>query len=460
MTYEEGKTLKAEDFMAPNPVLCYGGGGAFQGVGKYMAACGINLVGVIDKNKKGTVAILDKEFPLLTLDKAAAMYGSRAIVVITIASSEIIRQVKQDLLEHGFSEHRIFDLNIWSWLTVPSEKCYCRLQQNELRFFSNSLSPCCMMSFYDPFDCEWYIHGRPVGESIENFLAKRAYYIEESQKGRVPLYCRNCRFLSPIPDERSETIDLVSVDDSAVCNADCVYCDSGCSAPRERNVVTVQERYAAISYALEDLRRKGILNRKAVIQLAGGEITVNPFKNELYQTIKRLFDWSPDLRLTVYSNCFVYDQEIAGFLSASKSSFLMCDLDAGTPQTYIKVKGFNKFDTVCENLKKYAQCGRLQLKYIILPGWNDAPADCEGIAALLKSLNLRELTLSPEFSVSKEGSREKFREILFAAARWMAFFERNGLQAVLSESFWKKEHIEIARRLCRELQSLEEQEYG
>lgn len=119
------------------------------------------------------------------------------------------------------------------------------------------------------------------------------------------------------------------------------------------------------------------------------------------------------------------------------------------------MKGFNRFDVVRENLKKYAQYGTVKLKYIVLPGWNDSQADYEGTIALMESLGLKELILSMEFGLSRDGDRMHVREALYAAARFMALLEREGMQAALPDAFWKSGDAAVAKRLCREIRSLE-----
>lgn len=459
--YAALKKLRAEDFMAPNPVLCCGGGRRFQGLAA-MLSNGINIVAVIDENKQGTMQVENRRVPYLSLKQAVESYGTSARVIVTGASVKSFQDIKRNLLKCGFSEDRIFDLNVWTWLTAPSPsgKSYCREFGNYMQFSPTALSKCCNTGVIDAYLCEWFIEGQPLQESIENFLEKRLFYIEESQKGRVPLRCRGCRFLSAPPDFINEKVTQFIVSDHAYCNADCVYCEAACTLPRRESVAAAKERYEAILYALVRLQEEKILDERAVVQLAGGEITVNPYKNTIYETTKEVLKNSPELQLQLFSNCFVYDQEIADLLSLGKDSFLRCDLDAGTPETYIKVKGFDKFDTVRKHLKKYIQYGTVSLKYIVLPGWNDSQADYEGTVALLRELGINELLLSLELGLSRDGSRMQIREALYAAARLTALLEENGIEAVFSDYLWKSEHVAIVKRLCREIRSLKQKEGG
>lgn len=118
------------------------------------------------------------------------------------------------------------------------------------------------------------------------------------------------------------------------------------------------------------------------------------------------------------------------------------------------MKGFNKFDTVRENLIRYSQYGTVKLKYIILPGWNDSPADYEGTVRLLKELGSGEILLTLEFRLSRAGDRMRVRESLYAAARLKVLMEEKGIKVTLPPEQWKKEYIPILQRLCREIRSL------
>ncbi len=458
MTCAEWKASgsKTEDFMAPNPVLCYGGGGAFQGVAPWLIDCGINMVGVIDAHKTGSVSVKGREFPLLTIQKAIDLYGTGAIVIVTIASISAFGQIKKTLSECGYAENKILDLNAWTWLTAPSIKSYCKDLAGCLQFFSGALLLCCKGGVRDPFACEWFMEGRPVQESIDRFLEKRAYYMEESKQGRVPLYCRDCSFLTQAPVEDSPNIECFGISDHTFCNADCVYCSDACTVPRMRMVTTAEERFDAIAGTLENLQREGLLDPHGTIILSSGEITVNPYKEKIYAALRRVLRDSPELELRVYSNGFIYDRELAELLEMGKGTFLQCDLDAGTPESFIKVKGFNRFDAVREDLKEYAKRGTVKLKYIVLPGWNDSPADYDGTIGLLKELGCGELMVSIENVASKEGERARIRASLYAAARLMALLERNGIETVLPPVHWKKEYVPVLQRLCREIRSLEE----
>ena len=297
-TVEELKKLKHEDFMAPNKVLCYGGGGTFQGVAPYIMQCGINLVGILDANKSGSAEVCGKKMPYFSISQAIERFGKDVKVVITIANENVIQQVEQTLVQNGFDVNTIFDLNVWTWLTIPAEKSYCEYIGGYLQFMQPALSKCCNTGVVDAYLCEWFVEGRPLEQSVSNFLEKRTYYMEEMEQGRIPLYCQNCSYLSEHRQAANNRINQFIISDHAVCNADCIDCGDACSVPKKHIGATVEERYDAIIKTLETLQKRDLVAPQAVFQIAGGEITINPYRKQLYDAVRR----SPEMEIQFLSN--------------------------------------------------------------------------------------------------------------------------------------------------------------
>jgi molybdenum cofactor biosynthesis enzyme MoaA len=62
-------------------------------------------------------------------------------------------------------------------------------------------------------------------------------------------------------------------------------------------------------------------------------------------------------------------------------------LDAGTRETFKKIKGIDAFARVCENLRRYAEHGNVEVKYIFMNGVNDSNGDIEGFADACNEIN-------------------------------------------------------------------------
>ncbi len=434
--------------MSPNTVLCYGAGGAFDGITPYMLTCGINVVGVIDRKGSGWKNVGEVAISVLSVEGAIREYGNdfqKVKIIITIADEKVVEEVAEDLVSYGFYVNNIFDMNVWSWLTVKSERCFCDYLNGYLQFFSSGLSSCCINGHKCAYIHEWFFKNRELKESLENFNYKRQYYREEAENGRIPLYCRSCDFLK-IEEDSDDRLSEFIISDHAYCNADCIYCSDRCSVSKKTMGHAPADRYDAIISGFLSIYNSGKMRKNAVFQAAGGEITIHPQKEKIYDVMHKL----EGIQIQILSNCFIYDEQISKLIN-TKNAFLQCDLDAGTPETYIKIKGFNKFYTVVENLKKYRKNGEIKIKYVVMPHWNDSEEDFGGMIRILEELDLKEVSLSPEFTASVVDDEMKKREICFSTARFVCMLKKKNITPLFSKDFWMDKDFKCVKRLSNEL---------
>jgi pyruvate-formate lyase-activating enzyme len=186
----------------------------------------------------------------------------------------------------------------------------------------------------------------------------------------------------------------------------------------------VAEGYEKVFDALEYALGEGLIDPMAMWQLSCGEITIHPFA-------ERLLDLAKDRVANFLTNCFRFDPRIAANLAANPNSIMNLSIDAGTGGTWRKVKGFDNFGAVVENLGRYREsCSRpdqITLKYLIFPGMNDGPEDIEGLIGLMKRLQTRTLSLARDCRTKYEPGKEDTEALLAAAAHFVAALYRNGL---------------------------------
>ena len=133
-----------------------------------------------------------------------------------------------------------------------------------------------------------------------------------------------------------------------------------------------------------------------------------------------------------YTNAFLFDEAIAQKLHGDPCSSINLSIDAGTPETWRKIKGFDNFETVLSNLHRYRQYsarpGQIILKYIILPDVNDRLEDLSTVVEIAKRLDVRHLTIARD-TEKRYSSGSEYRGKLFeTAARLLALCQRNGIQ--------------------------------
>jgi pyruvate-formate lyase-activating enzyme len=382
----------------------------------------INVVAIADANKKGAMECGGRLFPIYSVESAIAEFGADISVVVTIANEEIMPEVIQNLTNAGVHEDRIYDCNVLSWITVSSERSYC-YGFNSMLLFHHALRMCCLPGLNAENDVEYFMRGRSLEKSLKSFLAKRIYYIEQSLNGKVPLYCAGCAFLTEIPAARSNKMSRIAFSCSNLCNADCVYCMDKISGGKEKYLFGLDELTKLFTVAFDCLVKNALISEKMEVNFSGGEITINPHKQYLYDICLKY----PVYRYSFFSNCFIFDEQVANILAQNENNSLMCDMDAGTPETYIAVKGFNKFDIVKENLRSYARRGKVRLKYIVMPGLNDSDADFNGMIHVLQYIGLDTLLLSTNYSFTAKNDDMLFRPIAFALAKFMLLMDKHGI---------------------------------
>ncbi len=107
------------------------------------------------------------------------------------------------------------------------------------------------------------------------------------------------------------------------------------------------------------------------------------------------------LVVKVNSCLVVYSDQIADMIRKGQC-YIIWSLDAGTRETYRKIKQIDAFDKAVENVKRYIAEdifeGRFIIpKYLIVKGVNDNEREFDAFLALISSLGLKNASLSYDF---------------------------------------------------------------
>jgi hypothetical protein len=222
------------------------------------------------------------------------------------------------------------------------------------------------------------------------------------------------------------------------------------SIDKKRTLFSLEELSVGFAAIFEKLDKNGLIGENAEVHFSGGEITINPSRQYLYDICSKY----PAYRYIIFSNCFIYDEQIAKILAQNENVCLMCDLDAGTPETYIAVKGFNKFDIAAENLQKYARCGKVQVKYVVMPGINDFETDFNGTIRILKHIGLDALLLAADYGSVSQNDDILLRKIAFSVAKFMILMDEQGIKHDFIGGVFNSKQVSLVLRLYNELKAL------
>jgi sulfatase maturation enzyme AslB (radical SAM superfamily) len=163
---------------------------------------------------------------------------------------------------------------------------------------------------------------------------------------------------------------------SATCNYNCCYC--AVVADRKQSYPDGLPMGSIIKAA----KSTGLLAEDYVVWIAGGEPTIQKYSHGNYEA----FD---GFSLDVGTNGSKLDYHLYDMMNKYDVR-ISISLDAGTPETYAKVKGRDLWDKVMENIEEYnkARFGIVHLKYVFLPGINDNEDDVDGFIDVCVQKNI------------------------------------------------------------------------
>ncbi len=250
---------------------------------------------------------------------------------------------------------------------------WCELWWNTINFNPEEMTFCCSSTMGKTPDIK-IDEASLEGFDKEAFVKETIRLIRESQddckKG-----CYGCEQLHKMAFDGVSYEDIkiknVSWNHFRGCNSRCVYCDDG---GRPIHV------YYEAKPLLERLVAENAVADKVSISFGGGEPTLVPNLEE-YIKYGSLHGWKQLLN----TNALLCKDYIIEALRDPNFS-LQVSVDAGTAETYRKIKGQNGYDRVWKTIRRYCESeGRVFVKYIVF-SWNSSRQEIDAfIAKMIES---------------------------------------------------------------------------
>ena len=201
--------------------------------------------------------------------------------------------------------------------------------------------------------------------------------------------CAGCQLLRAGCLQEEQELKILNFALTGICNFNCCYCIY------KPDVDVNYDVYEMLSYFDKEKNIELVL-------LTTGELTISKYRDEILAYLK-----NSSMRGLLFTNASIYLDEIS-HLMREKGLILNISLDAGTRETYARVKNSDCFDAVLKNIEKYVASGgtyQVGLKYVILDGVNSEDRDIESfvnIAARLKTDVLISHDMFSSFSPQSE----------------------------------------------------------
>jgi len=241
---------------------------------------------------------------------------------------------------------------------------------------------CCIQSetgtktFCDELPKIRVAHNKFDDSSLADFLCFRNQIADNIKTGIFSNKCQNCNAIANKYYFSNRKIRSITLGGDGPCNFSCMDCGHLHNARYQH-----ESPFSEIKSTIPVIERVVGCGLDTRIVLTAGEFSVSDEGNELLELLN-------NYHVALYSNAYRWSDATARSLGAGKA-YLYTSVDAGTRETFYRIKGVDAFDTVCGNLREYSKCGIVVLKYIVFEGINDNYKDINGFFELADAIATR-----------------------------------------------------------------------
>jgi pyruvate-formate lyase-activating enzyme len=329
-----------------------------------------------------------------------------------------------------------------SRIKTPQELKYrvksCCLLGNSMEFGAKRFTDCC-----GNFDVKLFPYQSPMHGWTSEIAQFWGDFMTLFDKGN-DAKCDKCSISSPgyyyAKPELSE-VKFTYGFKGENCNLRCNYCVAGYQNDND----TKRKQLAAdlrLSDLLEFLEKDSESHEQLkyinTVIFSASEPTLLPDIDKILNIVRK-----KRVRVLLYTNATIYNQKLAELL-ASGYGFIRVSIDAGTRETYKKVKGVDLFDKARDNLLRYSPSREtpsedkpIQLKYIFCKD-NCTYEDIDGFFDIAKQIRCEIIISLDDFN----------RELYDRIKDWVVYFIKSALSnglLVSSSTLFRHVDEEIKR---------------
>ena len=241
----------------------------------------------------------------------------------------------------------------------------CEWLESGLTFAPDGLYACCVLHHADrgwPKICNFKGGALPVGKIRE--VRKKIVQMNQSRQFEN---CRLCTFLQKKSwGKRDYLVDVINLSHSTHCNLKCSYCYLQLSKTGKHwwdteEILKSGETPYELIPTFRTMISEGLLAPETVINWGGGEPLLLKEFSALFKLILDHGNYS-----TVATNGTIFSEVLAQGLRDGRAN-IVCSVDAGRAEAYLKIKERDYLERVWNNLATYSEYGLVTAKYIFIP---------------------------------------------------------------------------------------------
>ncbi len=309
----------------------------------------------------------------------------------------------------------------------------CNWIEDAVFISGEKVKACCMQGIGNR-DAEGTLSISEGSISIDKILqAKRSLRIE-NQTEYAP--CNGCYKLQEGDWEAKEFLDVVALAGFLHCNLSCGYCTSYDFNPKEPsgNIIKIIK---------ELIESGGLRAHQSAISWGGGEPTLHKDFGPAAQLA-----FSHGVFMTVFTNATALSMPLLEGLAKGLAN-VVCSVDAGTAETYKRIKGRDFFARVMGNLAAYAKADadRVEAKYIMMEA-NCRRDEIDQFLAAVSKAGVKRVNCSINTHSNAASQGDPSEAIVDGIVYMMVRCADIGLKATLAEVIWPETQERIAHRVA------------
>ena len=339
----------------------------------------------------------------------------------------------QQLIKPDMLESEIYDNQALSDLLTENifgqEFYSCQNIEEGLLFGPDYLAICCV-PHTDARHGNVMLGDYNGGElPIDDLLQKREQLRWENQLN-IDNACKGCFLLKKAKWEKKQwLVNRLTVAHYAICDLRCTYCSLMEMTTKERHQAAVQTY--DFSKIFDQMIEDKIIGPNAEIEWGGGEPVM--FK-EFNQVMDRALDYG--MKISLLSNSTIKSETIKKGLRSGQIT-ICTSIDAGSPETYLQVRGKNLYNKAWNNIAEYSEIDpqSITAKYIFLDE-NANMTEVDGFLEKCRLHNIKNLKLSRDINAyngCKSVDKHDFQPDMIEAIATMGF---KAIEMGMNVSFW------------------------
>lgn len=271
---------------------------------------------------------------------------------------------------------------------------FCKRLYEEINFDAENIYVCCGKSLGPSYKVP---ERNPSAKYLNDLIKWKQNCAKQAYLGEVSTSCLGCCELQEQEISKQDYLKAkffntkkfpirnIIVKTYRQCELSCLYCLERKYTKGQKTTVIEKSNFYDFLPIAKELIKKNLIDKYTRLEIQGGSFTVW----DEFLKILDLFVKFGIKDILYHTNAVKFVPEIAD--AASKiNSQMSISIDSGCEETYLKIKGENKFNEVLENIVKYADASvQCSVKYIISKNLNDNIEEIKKFGNIIKELKER-----------------------------------------------------------------------